>query len=167
MRTEPPDLTAHLGKTIDKFCTRSIVTNKDASHCAHFVSHMMEYESFPHTCRNQSSADKVIPGLGAAIRVNELFNGAREVGHWSERPLGLVSCLIFVTISSNMRECGNVLAMDNNRLKHVGIYQNGVVWHYGLSRVEKDQEKPFITKFTHRYIVAGNTVKFFYARFLK
>ena len=68
-----------------------------------------------------------------------------------------------------MRECGSALAMDDNPLKHVGIYHTGAVWHYGLSRygVVKDQEKIFIVKYKYEYILAGNTVKFFYGRFLK
>ena len=169
MRTSPPSLTGYLGKKIDQICQRSIVLDKSANHCAHFVSHIMEYDSLPHTCRNQSDADKLLPGKGAALRVNEIFNASPEVGPWADRPLSLTSCLIFATISSNMRECGNALAMDEHPKKHVGIYQEGVVWHYGLSRygVVKDPEKMFIVKYKHEYITAGNTVKFFYGRFLK
>lgn len=169
MLKEPPALPPFLGKTIDKICQRSIIRDKAANHCAHFVSHVMEYDSLPHTCKNQSTADKLLPDKGAALRVNEIFNVAPEVGHWADRPLGLTSCLIFATISGNMRECGDALSMDEHPRKHVGIYRNGVIWHYGLTRygVVKDQEMMFIIKFKHEYITAGDTVKFFYGRFLK
>lgn len=169
MLKEPPVLTPLLGKTIDKICPLPFGQQLDKNHCAHFVSHVMEYDSFPHTCKNTDAASKLLAGKGAALRVNELFNRSPEVGVWANRPLGLTSCLIFVTISSNLRECGDALAMDEHPRKHVGIYQSGVVWHYGLSRygVVRAPEKAFIVLYKHLYITAGNTVRFFYGRFLK
>ena len=111
MLKSPPDMTPHLGKTIDKFCQRSLGLDLSQNHCAHFVSHMMEYDSLPTTCANQSDADKAMPEKGAALRVDEIFNRSSEVGHWADRPLGMVSCLAFATIASNMNECGSILAM--------------------------------------------------------
>ena len=70
MLKTPPDMTPYLGKTIDTFCQRSLGLKPKENHCAHFVSHVMEIESLAHTCRNQSDADKLLPGKGAAIRVN-------------------------------------------------------------------------------------------------
>ena len=129
----------------------------------------MEYDGFAVTCKNQTSADKLLDGKGAAIRVDNIFNVAAEVGPWTDRPLGLSSCLIFATISGNMRKCGHVLSMDDHQKKHVGIFLDGIVWHYSNTRdgVAKDQEKVFITKFKHNYITAGQTVVFYYGRFLK
>ncbi len=168
MLTSPPSLTEYLGKKINQLCPFSLGKDDSKNHCAHFVSHVMEYE-FAETCKNYSLADKQAAGKGAVIRVNSIFNVAPEVGPWSERPLSLASCLIFATISGNMRRCGHVLAMDNHRKKHIGIFLDGVVWHYSNTRdgVVKDQEKVFINKYKHAYITAGQTVEFFYGRFLK
>lgn len=167
MLKTPPDMTPHLGKTIDKFCQRGIVADKTANHCAHFVSHVMEYEDFTTTCKNQSKADQALPEKGAAIRVNEIFNVA-GTGSWSERPLHLTSCLIFVTNSGNMEKNGE---MKNGASKHIGIYINGVVWHYSNTSagVIKQSSVLFINQCTHSriYIKAGQTVAFFYGRFLK
>ena len=168
MLTSPPALTDYLGKKIDQICPFSIGKNSSENHCAHFVSHVMEYE-FAETCKNYTLADKQAAGKGAAIRVNNIFNVAPGVGPWTDRPLGLTSCLIFVTISGNMTKGAKQPEMKNGTKKHIGIFIDGVVWHYNNSRagVAKDQEKIFITKFEHNYITAGNTVEFFYGRFLK
>lgn len=166
MLAKPPALTGYLGKKISEICSRSIVTDPKANHCAHFVSHVMEYDSFPNTCKNQSTADKLLPGKGAAIRVNEIFDVA-DTGPWSSRPLALTSCLIFVTHSGNLKKSGG---MKDSPYKHIGIVVDGVVWHCGFNHVvAKNSIKPFITMFSlaHGYVQAGQTVEFFYGRFLK
>lgn len=169
MLTSPPALTEYLGKKIDQICPFSLGKQASKNHCAHFVSHVMEYDGFAVTCKNQTSADKLLDGKGAAIRVDNIFNVAPEVGPWAGRSLSLRSCLIFVTISGNIRRCGHVLSMDDHEKKHVGIFLDGLVWHYDKARhgVEKDQELLFIKKFEHAYITAGQKVEFYYGRFLK
>ena len=166
MLAKPPSLTEYLGKKMSEICTRSISTKVNENQCAHFVSHVMEYDGFAITCKNQTDADKLLPGKGAAIRVNEIFNVA-EGGPWTERPLHLASCLIFVTNSGNMKKNGQ---MNSGKAKHIGIYIDDVVWHYSsVGKVEKDSVTLFINKIRHSrgYIVAGQTVDFFYGRFLK
>lgn len=166
MLTKPPALADYLGKKIEQLCPFSLGKDNTKNHCAHFVSHVMEYDAFATTCKNRTSADKLLPGQGAAIRVNDLFNAA-ETGPWSARPLGLASCLIFVTNSGNIRH-GEMLDGES---KHVGIYIDGVVWHYSSARkgVEKVSERLFIVAFSHSgaYIRAKQTVDFFYGRLLK
>lgn len=166
MLTSPPTLTEYLGKKIDQICPFSLGKDSSQNHCAHFVSHVMEYDDFAVTCKNQTNADKLLSGKGAAIRVDEIFNVVPESGPWTARPLSLRSCLIFATNSGNIKQNGE---MNNGKKKHIGIFLDGVVWHYSNTRdgVAKDQEKLFITKFKHAYITAGQTVEFFYGRFLK
>lgn len=166
MLSKPPSLTDYLGKKIDQICPFSLGKDNSQNHCAHFVSHVMEYDGFAVTCKNQTNADKLLPGKGAAIRVDEIFNVLSEAGSWTDRSLGLRSCLIFATNSGNMKPNGE---MNNGKKKHVGIFLDGVVWHYSNTRdgVVKDPEKVFITKFKYNYITAGQTVEFFYGRFLK
>ena len=169
MLTKPPSLTDYLGKKIDQICPFSLGKDHSKNHCAHFVSHAMEYDQFAVNCKNQTSADRQVAGKGAAIRVDSIFNTAPEVGPWTDRPPTLTSCLIFATISGNMRRHGQSLAMGDHPKKHVGIFLDGVVWHYSNTRdgVVKDQEILFRNKFKHAYITAGQTVEFFYGRFLK
>ena len=95
MLTSPPSLTEYLGKKIDQICPFSLGKDNSANHCAHFVSHVMEYDGFAVTCKNKTSADKQMVGKGAAIRVDNIFNVAPEVRPWADRPLGLRSSLIF------------------------------------------------------------------------
>ena len=87
MLKTPPDMAPYLGKTIDTICQRSLGLDLSKCHCAHFVSHMMEYDSFPTTCKNLSTADKLLPGKGAAATQ---VAGSRErrqdrVGHPAHR----------------------------------------------------------------------------------
>lgn len=138
------------------------------NHCAHFVSHVMEYDGFAETCKNYTLADKQAAGRGAAIRVNDIFNITPDFGRWADKPLYLTSCLIFATNSGNMEwgDCRRI--MKNGKKKHIGIFIDGGVWHYSKkNQVEKDPEILFIDKFTRAYMTAGQTVDFFYGRFLK
>jgi len=169
MLAQSPSLTGYLGKKIDQICPFSLGKKSSENHCAHFVSHVMEYDGFAVTCKNQTAADKQMADKGAAIRVDDIFNVVPEVGPWTERPPGLTSCLIFATISGNMSRSGHRPKMKDGKKKHIGIFFDGAVWHYSNTRdgVVKDQEKLFITKFKHAYITAGQTVEFFYGRFLK
>lgn len=140
MLTTPPVLTKYLGKRIDQICQFSLAKKHTENHCAHFVSHVMKYDGFAVTCKSFTSADKQLPGKGAAIRVDDIFNVAPKVGPWEQRPPGLVSCLIFVTNSGNMRRTGTRLEMKSHRNKHIGIFIDGTVWHYSntADQVAKD-----------------------------
>lgn len=130
-----------------------------------------EYDDFEATCKNQTPADKLLPGKSVAIRVDDIFNIVPEYGRWTDKTLYLTSCLIFATNSGNMNPGGHRLKMKNAPSKHIGIFIDGVVWHYSNTRdgVVKESVTIFINKFKHTpfYIKAGQTVDFFYGRFLK
>ena len=129
----------------------------------------MEYENFTYTCKNRTVADKQVAGKGSVIRVDDIFNISPETGLWAKRPLALSSCLIFVTVSGNIDQSGPRLKMRNSAKKHIGFFRDGFVWHYGNSqdKVVKDDQALFVRKFGHAYLTAGQTVEFFYGRFLK
>ncbi len=168
MFSAPPSLEAFLGKNISNICSFDLGKDDSKNHCAHFVSHMMDYE-FGETCKNQTALEKQKEGEGATIRVDRLFNACPENGRWADRPAHLMSCLIFVTISSNVSTYGAGYLMKDNKRKHVGIFINGQVWHYGNTNdaVLCDTEKMFAQKFTRAYKTAGQTVEFYYGRFLR
>lgn len=168
MLSAPPSLAPLAGKSIGQICPFSIGKDKLRNHCAHFVSHVMEYE-FAETCKNFSFKDKHTVGKGAVIRVERLFNACPDVEAWADRPAVLTSCLIFVTVSSNVDRFGGRLRMKDNPKKHVGIFTHQTVWNYSnsLERVVFDPEKLFVDKFKHAYRTAGQTVEFYYGSFLK
>lgn len=168
MLTSPPRLQPYLGKNIGQLCPFSLGKDNTQNHCAHFVSHIMGYEQFAVNCRNQTSADKQIPGKGVAIRVDEIFNVTPDRDLWGQRPGGLTSCLIFVTITSNMIRAGNQLRMQKNPSKHIGFFIDDVVWHYsnGQDKVVKEHVILFVKKFYAEYRKYGQP-EFFYGRFLK
>lgn len=168
MLTSPPSLQAYLGKNMAQLCPFSIGKDNTRNHCAHFVSHVMKYEDFAITCQNQASIDKQASGKGVAICVDDIFNIAPERGPWDKRPPGLISCLIFVTVSNNMSTIGHLLKMKDGPSKHIGFFIDGVVWHYsnGQDKVVKEHEILFIKKFRTEYLRHGQP-EFFYGRFLK
>lgn len=169
MLTSPPPLDPYIGKTISQLCPFSMAKDNAQNHCAHFVGHIMEYENFTYTCKNNTLADKQAPGKGAVIRVDDIFNASPQTGPWAKRPPALTSCLIFVTVSSNIDPSGPRLRMRSAAKKHIGFYRDGSVWHYGNSqdKVVKDSRILFTQKFVHAYSTAGQTVEFFYGRYLK
>ena len=168
----PPPMAVYLGKKMSEICARSISTKKNArgepeNQCAHFVSHVMGFDGGV-TCRNFSDVDKAMAGMGAMLRVNELFNRCPEVGYWEKRSRGASALLIFVTVSHNMGHDCVRLNMGNNPSKHVGIFVDGKVWHHGPHKVEMDTESRFITNLTFqydRYRVGASTVEFYYGTF--
>ena len=157
----------YLGKHISGICGFSIGKNDGQNHCAHFVSHALGYD-FDETCKNFTFADKQLEEKGATLRVERLFNRALRKGLWSDRPAIATSCLIFVTLESNVRTVGELLSMGNHPRKHVGLYVAGRIWNYsnGQRKVVADGEAEFLRKFTHAYRTPNQTVQFYYAELI-
>jgi hypothetical protein len=167
MAATPPPMNDFLGKHISAICPFSIGKDDHQNHCAHFVSHALGYD-FDETCKNFTYVDKQREEKGATLRVERLFNRALRKGVWDDRPATATSCLIFVTLDSNVRTIGEVLAMGNQPRKHVGVYINGQIWNYSNSqrKVVVDGEAHFLTKFTHAYRTPDRTVEFYYAELI-
>ncbi len=167
MSTKLQPLKPLLGKNIGDICSFSIGKDNSKNHCAHFVGHVMGYE-FAETCKNFTFKDRQASGKGATIRVEKIFNSCTERGPWTDRPAHLASCLIFVTISSNVTHVGNEVAMRTAPQKHVGIFSGGLVWNYSNTqkKVVAESELIFIDKFTRVYAIPGQTVEFYYGSFL-
>jgi hypothetical protein len=164
----PTDIGQSLGNEISDLCPFSMANDKSKNHCAHYVSHIMGYELPGVTCKNATWADKQQEARGATIRVNDLFAASSETGALSKKPTTLQECLVFVTISTNMKNFANKLKMNNHPKKHVGILTDGKVWNYSNSqnKVVADSLTSFKTKFTHAYLTAGATVEFYYGKFI-
>lgn len=156
-----------VGKHISHFCSFSLGKENDKNHCAHLVSHLLGYE-FAATCKNRTWDEKQEPQKGASIRVNEIFEKSGDTGQWADRPPHLCACLIFVTRASNMSTAGHRLKMGSDEVKHVGIFINGMVWHYsnGSDAVVADTEQSFMAKFNSAYRRSGDPVEYFYGAFL-
>ena len=118
---------------------------------------------------------KILPGPtnralknGATIRVNDLFSASPIKDLLENKPAVVNECLIFVTISSNIKNIGSSYEMSTHPKKHVGILYQGKVWNYSNTnnRVVSDTLAMFQTKFTNAYKTAGNTVEFYYGEFI-
>jgi hypothetical protein len=167
MFSNPPNLVNYNGKNISEICPFSIGKDNGTNHCAHFVSHMMDYD-FLNTCKNYTLLDKTVSGSGANIRVNELFNRCTTKREWDAKPDELKSCLMFVTVASNVTQLGTGLFMKDGPAKHVGIFMNDTVWNYSNShdKVVADDLALFKRKFSGSYRKFG-LVSFYYGEFIK
>lgn len=164
----PTDIGRSLNKHISSLCPHSIAKDNTKNHCAHYVSHIMGYEFPGITCKNQTWDDKHSIPKGGVIRVDDLFSRSAETGPLSEKPSSLLEYLLFVTISSNIRKSGCSYIMGNNPKKHVGIVTKSKVWNYSNTnnKVVADTLAGFQVKFNSSYNTAGNTVVFYYGKFI-
>ncbi len=164
----PTDIKKNLGMNIGKICQFSIAKNNSENHCAHYVSHIMGYELAGATCKNATWGDKQKPPKGATIRVNDLFSASPVTDLFVNKPAALTECLIFVTLSSNLKKVGCTLEMGTHPKKHVGILVEGKVWNYSNThnKVVADIPALFQSKFSNAYKTTGATVEFYYGKFI-
>lgn len=140
----PADMSTFLGKNINRICDNRFHAN-DANHCAHFVSHATGLE-FSYNCRDYQGGHKP----GANIRVHEIFAECPRVGRWEDANAA-VDQLIFVT----RKDVVNIATktMQNIPQKHIGVYQNGFVFHYSNTddKVVKQTVSDFYARFQAAY----------------
>ena len=127
-------LNSYLGKSIGDICPNAYTSVHD-NHCAHFVSHVLGYR-FGVTC--QVMGNGTAPG--ATLRVHELFPHCHSVGVWSLRPTSIRTCLVFITRSTNVNLANRSIA--NVPRKHVGIYFDGLIWHYSNAQQKVVRQTP-------------------------
>lgn len=142
------ELAAFLGKNISQICGNQYANGND-NHCAHFVSHAMGYQ-FGATCRMMSGGQQP----GANIRVQEIFPRCASVGTWASRPTAVSPCLVFITNASNV-DLGHK-TMANVPRKHIGIFVNGLIFHYSNSQHQVVQQTP--DQFSHHYAAPDNAM---------
>ena len=128
-----------LGKHIREICGNGYADEND-NHCAHFAAHVIGF-GFGATCLTMSRGN--VPG--ASIRVHEVFARCPAVGAWGSRTAS--SCLVFVTDQANVSLARK--QMSNVPKKHMGIYLDGMVWHY--SNAQSKVVTQFPTEFAHHY----------------
>ena len=153
-----PALQSLVGKNIKDICGNAYTDNAH-NHCAHFVAHVKGY-SYGYTCKQQTGKGS---GSGATIRVNDLFNRCPELGIWSDKPVSLQSCLVFVTDAANVNLQRK--KMTDHPQKHIGIFSDGVIYHYSNSDDEVTSDKPqvFAGKFKMRY--SGKNITMYFGKF--
>lgn len=156
-------LDEYTGKDITELCPVGFgAVGDEWHHCAHFVGHALGLNHAANvgtTCaamRWKGNKTK-----SACIRVNELFNrGVTEIDAADEK-----GCLIFCTIPSNApKPPVGARVMGSKSRKHVGIYLEGSVWHYGngKDKVKKESLADFTSAFQGNY---GSDAIFLYGKF--
>jgi hypothetical protein len=135
-----PDLESVLGYDIKDIC-KNRFHDPSANHCAHFVSHAMDF-TFSYHCREFQGGSKE----PANIRVHEIFAECPRVGNWSDTDTSK-SQLIFVT----RKDVVDIVAkkMQNIPQKHIGIYHNNAVYHY--SNTQDEVVKQSVDDFYERF----------------
>lgn len=148
------DLNQYVNKNIKQICGNGYIDAKD-NHCAHFVSHVMDYE-FGYNCKAAGSG-KV---AGANLRVHEVFPRCPSVGRWDDKPDTLSPCLVFVTARSNVNVQAKTMA--NVPKKHIGIFIGGTIWHYSNANHKVMTQLP--ADFVHHY--PGPDIELFYGEMI-
>ena len=147
-----PDLEALLGKNISDLCGNRF-HDPNSNHCAHFVSHALGF-NFSFNCAEYLGGKKE----GANIRVHEVFAQCPRVGWWEDADQN-ADQLVFVI----RRDAVDLSRkkMQNIPQKHVGIYSDGMVYHYNNARdrVVKQSPDEFLDRFQRLY--AGDQALFF------
>jgi hypothetical protein len=147
-----PNMESFLGKGIGSICENGFHA-ATANHCAHFVSHATGL-TFSYNCRQYVGGNKT----PANIRVHEIFAKCPRVGRWEDANAA-VTQLIFVTRKDVVNLATKI--MQNIPQKHIGVYQNGFVFHYsnGEDKVVKQTVSDFYARFQAAY--AGDQGLFF------
>ena len=139
-----PDLEELLGQNINQICPNHF-HDAAANHCAHFVSHALAF-TFSFHCRQFAGGSKP----GANVRVHEIFAQCPRVGRWDQVDIE-ADQLVFVT----RKDVVNLAAktMQNIPQKHIGIYHQGLVYHYSNTedRVVKQTLDAFLQRFQAAY----------------
>ena len=146
----PHQLDRYLGKPIGEICQNGYASVHD-NHCAHFVAHVLGYH-FGVTCQTMGNGK----GPGATLRVQDLFPRCHSLGAWSLRPASLKSCLVFITRASNVNLPAR--SMANVPRKHVGIFLDGLIWHYSNSQQRVVKQLP--AQFANHYPSPDNAMFF-------
>lgn len=130
------DIEQFLGETISDICSNGFHKKED-NHCAHFVSHILGFR-FGYRCidmTGQGSKDD-----SANIKVHQVFSKCPGVDTWTNKPPGLTFCLAFITSSSNVNL--KKRKMINHPKKHIGIFHNGMIYHYSNSKDKVVKQTP-------------------------
>ena len=114
-------LEEELGKAIDEICPNHF-HDLGQNHCAHFVSHMADLE-FSFNCAELNGGSQR-PGN---VRVHEIFQQCAKVGRFEDANLSEAQ-FVFVTRKENVDLVNK--KMVNIPQKHIGIYCDGMVYHY-------------------------------------
>ncbi len=155
-------LNEHLGKSILQICPHRYKPNNN---CAHWVSHVLGYDRIGCPTCKEMSKTKSKPDIGVLIRVDEIYNAARQrAGFTNVLPAGFHQGLIYVTRKSNMLSSGQ---MHNGEKKHIGIWYANKVWHYSNTggRVVADSLQRFQKMFTAYYAGPNQKVVYFCSDF--
>lgn len=120
-----PTLEDFLDLPIDDICGNGYVDHT-SNHCAHFVSHALGFQ-FGTNCRGLTEGSN----KAANIRVHELFGRCGKVGPWPP-PAVAGPVLIFVTAADKVDLARKTMLNVLN--KHVGVFSDGVIYHYSNPR---------------------------------
>ena len=147
-------LNSYLGKSMKEICPNGFDDEK-ASHCAHFVSHVLNIQ-VGFTCDGLTPKE-MHHGDGACVRVQEIFAACPAKMKYSNR-LKRRSGLMFISGENNFVTVGRETTLKNVPKKHIGIFHQGTVWHYSNTRNKVITQTP--EEFIHHYRGQTNALWF-------
>jgi hypothetical protein len=140
-----------LGTTVAQFCGKYGTVGDDVNHCAHFIGHLLSLR-IPGAalCSNVGGSSYTYQERhnGYCVRVNEVFNSCTGRGRWEDTvPAGTPRFVVATVAGNILRE--SPLTIGTMSRKHIGIYLNGMVYHY--SNTKDKVVKVTIGEFKHHY----------------
>lgn len=152
------ELDGYLNKNIKEICPCELWDN-GLSHCAHFVSHVMNYQ-FGYTCFQMSGKGE--KDKTACVRVVEIFQHTRRFGKWADRPKDLKTGLIFITLGKLVDvKKKTYTGIPQN---HIGIFIGDDIWQYRNRSKHVVKQTP--TVFSQHYDYTGKKgFEIFYGEF--
>jgi GH24 family phage-related lysozyme (muramidase) len=148
------NLSSFLGKSIGDICQQRF-HDAEANHCAHFVSHVGDYQ-FGFLCNAISGSSR----KGVTVHVQELFPHCPEVGEWEDRPDTDDDLLVFITARRNVNLARKII--QNVPKKHIGILRNGQVFHYSNGEDKVVRQSPAAVRERFRRTYRDSTVDLFF-----
>ncbi|WP_133793209.1 hypothetical protein [Prosthecobacter fusiformis] len=108
------------------------------------MCHVLEVDA-GYTCKMHNNGSHP----GACLRVQELFSICPQVGNWKDNANEM--CIVFVTDKMNVDLDKHT--MRNVPKKHVGIFSEGLVYHYSNTAdlVISQRAKDFLARFQGSY----------------
>jgi hypothetical protein len=139
----PPPMHRYLRQPITRICNNALAKSTTENHCAHFVCHVMRWNTIPGaaTCNRMTFADR--NNYGVHIRVNEVFNAAPNRHAWPAGGKLSDPALVVATIASNVQHSsGFSPRIGEHSRKHIGIHYQGQIWHYSTAHVQVFADTP-------------------------
>lgn len=138
-----------VGKGLADFCGLFGDIGDDHNHCAHFVSHVLQFKvPGAALCSNVGGTSYKYEdrAKGFCVRVNEVFNALKKRAMFSEKETS-GNYIVVATIADNITD-KNEVTIGRMTRKHIGFACDGMIYHFSNTQ-DKVVEQSFAQFSSH------------------